>query len=459
MRLRVPAVELPAGITDAHFFAGAWGLVEHAAEQQWSLQGDALTLQLVPGATPDAVPPAGLLVVETDDGRASFEVDAGTATTGAQIAGAQIVGVETADGSGDQVATSDLGLPLALLFALLGGLALNLMPCVFPVLAIKALGLARQAGAPLRERLLHALAYGSGVLLFFTLIGLLLLTLRATGAAVGWGFQLQSPVFVALMAYLFLVLGLSLAGAVTIGTSLMGFGAWGGAVNGSSTDPDHRSERRHLGAFVTGALAALVAAPCTAPFMGAALGYAATLPWLPALSIMLMLGVGMALPFMLLALVPRLSARLPRPGPWMENLKQLLAFPMFATAAWLVWVLSVQTGSGGVGAVLAGMLALALALWLMERARNSKPRWRWPALGTAVLGLAVALWLGASMARFDAPGPAIGLVASGAAGSGAEAGLSLAGRRAVIRARFGSNPTRHPLWPMPGRPVGRCSST
>ncbi len=227
MRLRVPAAELPAGITDAHFFAGAWGLVEHAAEQQWSLQGDALTLQLVPGATPDAVPPAGLLVVETDDGRASFEVDAGTATTGAQIAGTQIAGVETAGSSGDPVATSDLGLPLALLFALLGGLALNLMPCVFPVLAIKALGLARQAGAPLRERLLHALAYGSGVLLFFMLIGLLLLTLRATGAAVGWGFQLQSPVFVALMAYLFLVLGLSLAGAVTIGTWLMGIGASG----------------------------------------------------------------------------------------------------------------------------------------------------------------------------------------------------------------------------------------
>ncbi len=134
-----------------------------------------------------------------------------------------------------------------------------------------------------------------------------------------------------------------------------------------------------------------------------------------------MLGVGMALPFMLLALVPRLSARLPRPGPWMENLKQLLAFPMFATAAWLVWVLSVQTGSGGVGAVLAGMLALSLSLWLWERTRNSTPRWRWPALGTAVLGLAVALWLGATMARFDAPGPAIGLVATGAAGSGAEA--------------------------------------
>ncbi len=435
MRLRVPAVGLPAGITDAHFFAGAWGLVEHAAAQHWSLHGDALTLQLVPGATPDAVPPAGLLVVETDDGRASFEIDAGSATTGAQNAGA-----ETADRSGDQASTSDLGLPLALLFALLGGLALNLMPCVFPVLAIKALGLARQGGAPTRERLMHALAYGSGVLLFFMLIGLLLLTLRATGAAVGWGFQLQSPVFVALMAYLFLVLGLSLAGVVTIGTWLMGIGASAGLnkgpgngrgsrpasssgdpVNDSSTGPGHDTDRRHLGAFVTGALAALVAAPCTAPFMGAALGFAATLPWLPALSIMLMLGVGMALPFMLLALVPRLSDRLPRPGPWMENLKQLLAFPMFATAAWLVWVLSVQAGSGGVGAVLAGMLALSLSLWLWERTRNSTPRWRWPALGAAVLGLAAALWLGASMARFDAPGPAIGLVATGAAGAGAEA--------------------------------------
>ena len=434
MRLQVPVASLPSGVTDAQFFAGSWGLIDHAAPQRWRLEDDALVLDLAPGETPGAVPAAGLLVVETADGRVGFEVDAGISGDALQaVAGTSVEyvvrgdssteWVSVAGGGAEPASAAALGLPLALLFALLGGLALNLMPCVFPVLAIKALGLARQAGAPVHERLLHALAYGSGVLLFFALTALLLLTLRASGAAVGWGFQLQSPVFVAFMAYLFLVLGLSLAGAVTIGTRLMGIGAsagLGGSLPGEGGVAD--SERRHLGAFVTGALAALVAAPCTAPFMGAALGYAATLPWLPALSIMLMLGVGMALPFMLLALVPRLNARLPRPGPWMEHLKQLLAFPMFATAAWLIWVLSVQIGPAGVGAVLTGMLALSLALWLLERTRNSTGAWRWVGVGSAVLGLAGAFWLGATMARFDAPALATGVVASGVGASGAEAG-------------------------------------
>lgn len=408
--LRVPATALPSGITDARFFAGAWGLIEHAATQGWRLDDGELVLTLEPGATPDAVSPRGLLVVDTPDGRSSFEVDA---AAGAATAASFDRGTPSESGSGpgsvlgsglefgqasdsaDQAASPGAidagpGLPLALLFALLGGLALNLMPCVFPVLAIKALSLARQGGAPLRERGLHALAYGAGVLSFFALVGLLLLTLRAAGAAVGWGFQLQSPVFVLFMAYVFLVLGFSLAGAVTLGTRLMGIGA---------TGPTHG----RLGAFVTGGLAALVAAPCTAPFMGAALGYALTLPWPPALAIVLTLGAGMALPFMLLALLPRLADRLPPPGPWMEHLKQLLAFPMFATAAWLVWVLSVQVGSAGVAAVLAGMILLALALWLLERARNGAAPWRQAALGGAVLGLGGALWLGIGTARLDAP--------------------------------------------------------
>jgi len=226
------------------------------------------------------------------------------------------------------------------------------------------------------------------VLGFFALVALLLLGLRAAGAAVGWGFQLQSPVFVAFMAYLFLVLGLGLTGAVSIGTRLMGIGASG-------------PTRGHLGAFATGALAALVAAPCTAPFMGAALGYAVTLPWLPAMAIMLAVGAGMALPFTLLALLPGLAGRLPRPGAWMEHLKQLLAFPLFATAAWLVWVLAVQTGPSGVAAVLAGMIALALALWLAERARGSAGTWRRVAMAGAGAGLAAALWLGAGTARLE----------------------------------------------------------
>ncbi len=380
MRLLIPAAPLPTGVTDARFFPDAWGLIEHGADQPWHIDDDTLVVRLTAGATPAVGPPSGLLVVDGTDGTRSFQIDA---------AGAVAPAAESTAQSPDTV---PLGLPTALLFALLGGLVLNLMPCVFPVLAVKALGLARQAGAPFAERAKHGLAYSAGVLGFFLLVGLLLLGLRAGGAAVGWGFQLQSPPFVALMAYLFLVLGLSLAGALTLGTGLMGIGA-----SGARADRDHG----HLGAFTTGGLAALVAAPCTAPFMGAALGYAVTLPWPPALAIVLSLGLGMALPFLLLALVPGLSNRLPRPGPWMEHLKQLLSFPMFATSAWLVWVLSVQTGPAGVAAVLSGMVALSFALWLLERGRNAPALWRQAMLGLAVLGIAASLWLGFDTARLD----------------------------------------------------------
>jgi len=409
--LRVPAAALPLNVTSAHFFANAWGLVEHAAGQRWRIVGDELVLELTPGATPDAVSPSGLLVVEAAGSRTSYEVNAhpslgvaaGSAGINAESYTKTGSGADArADVGGPTGSAPAMGIPLALLFALLGGLALNLMPCVFPVLAIKALGLASQGGASAKTRWLHALAYAAGVLTFFLLVALLLLGLRAGGAAVGWGFQLQSPVFVALMAYLFLVIGLSLAGAVTIGTRLMGIGRVGHALSSGSGSNRH-ARKVHIGDFVTGALAALVAAPCTAPFMGAALGYAVTLPWPPALAIMLTLGLGMALPFMALALLPRLADRLPRPGPWMEHLKQLLSFPMFATAAWLVWVLSIQTGSDGVAAILAGMVALSLALWLLERTRNAAGKWRQTALGSAVLAFAAALWLGIGTARLDVP--------------------------------------------------------
>ncbi len=384
LRLSIPADRLPAVPTGVQFFAGEWGLIEHAAEQPWQIIGGDLVMDLTPGETsPTRL--AGLLVVQDARQTLAYEIDADPDRTGtgadridAGVAGALV------PASVEGVAPPALGLPLALLFALLGGIVLNLMPCVFPVLAIKALGLARQGGAPPRERALHALAYSGGVLLFFGLLAALLLGLRAGGAAVGWGFQLQSPVFVTLMAYLFLVIGLALAGALTIGTGLMGLGGFG--MDGK--------DRGHLGAVATGGLAALVAAPCTAPFMGAALGYAVTLPWPLALAIMLTLGLGLALPFVLLALIPSLAARLPRPGPWMETLKQVLAFPMFATAAWLVWVLSVQTGPAGVAAVLTGGVTLAFALWLLERTRNAAVAWRRATAVVAAAGLALALWLG-----------------------------------------------------------------
>lgn len=387
LRLRVPAAALPAQPTSVAFFADDWGLIEHAASQSWQLDGDWLSMTLVSGEAPGSAAPTGLLVIDHRGGTDAFQVDASerpfdaAASTADAAAGASGQGVQDSGAAEG----APLGLPLALLFALLGGLVLNLMPCVFPVLAIKALALAQQAQQRFAERALHGLSYSAGVLAFFALVAMLLLSLRAGGAAVGWGFQLQSPTFVVLMAYLFLALGLSLAGAITLGASLMGIGAAG-------------PSRGYLGAFMTGALAALVAAPCTAPFMGAALGFALSQPWPAALAVVLTLGLGMALPFLVLALSPALARRLPRPGQWMEYLKQLLAFPMFATAAWLLWVLSVQTGPIGIGAGLTGLLLLALGLWLLEVSRTGRGRWQRAAQISAAVSLAAALWLAMDLA-------------------------------------------------------------
>ena len=418
LRLRVPTAALPSQPTSIAFFADDWGLIEHAASQTWRLVDDWLSMNLVPGEAPASAAPSGLLVIEHRGGTEALQVDAS--------APALEAGASTADaGAGfrrapDAAQGAPLGLPLALLFALLGGLVLNLMPCVFPVLAIKALALAHQGQQRFAERALHGLAYSAGVLAFFALVAILLLSLRAGGAAVGWGFQLQSPSFVILMAYLFLVLGLSLAGAISLGTSLMGIGA-AGPTGG------------YLGAFMTGALAALVAAPCTAPFMGAALGFALAQPWPAALAVVLTLGLGMALPFLLLALSPALARRLPRPGQWMEYLKQLLAFPMFATAAWLLWVLSVQTGPIGLGAGLTGLVLLALGLWLLEVSRTGHGRWQRVAQIGAAVSLAAALWLAIDLAP-TAPGTATELAEeSGEAMRGGE----LSGQAGQGRVRQG----------------------
>ncbi len=374
--LEVDSPDLPQEPDRAWFFAGAWGLVDHAAEQILEVSDGRLILQLAPGALAEEAAADGVLVIEEAGAATAYEVR--------PIRGDS----QSTSGERSAPAAADLGLPLALGLALLGGIILNLMPCVFPVLALKALSLTLAKGADAKSRLLQGLAYTLGVLSFFALIAATLLALRAGGSSVGWGFQLQSPGFVVLMSYLFFVLGLSLAGAVNLGARLMGFAA-AGPTSGAG------------GAFVTGALAALVAAPCTAPFMGAALGYALTLSWPGALAVTMTLGFGLALPFLLLSLIPGIAKILPKPGKWMVNLKQFLAFPMFATAAWLVWVLAVQRGADAVAAVLAGMLFLALGLWTLERSRQSVGGWRLlGGIASAAFG-AFALLLGALPGRVD----------------------------------------------------------
>ncbi len=262
---------------------------------------------------------------------------------------------------------------LMLLAAAAGGVVLNLMPCVFPVLGLKVLGF---AGNKPHHAGLHALSYGAGVVLSFLAVAALLLALRSAGSAVGWGFQLQQPWFVGAMTYLFFALGLSLSGFWALGGSWMGAG---GAL---------ASSKGFGGSFFTGVLACLVASPCTAPFMGGALGYAVTQPTAIALAVFAALGVGMALPVMLLTVSPRLMKRLPKPGPWMERLKQALAFPLYATAIWLAWIVGRQSGATAMALLLGGALLVTLALWLW--------RFGWIARSAAAAGFALALALLAS---------------------------------------------------------------
>ncbi len=268
--------------------------------------------------------------------------------------------------------SADAGLWPVFLFAVIGGVLLNLMPCVFPVLSIKLFSLIQsthQAAGDGPSRVRDGLLYSAGVLVTFAALGGLFLALRAGGAAIGWGFQLQSPLVVFALLVLFWLMALGFLGFFEFGHS---FTRWAGRSG-------------HGSSFLTGVLAVFVAAPCTGPFMGAALGASATLPAVAAMAIFMGLGLGLAAPFLLLCISPRCLAWLPRPGPWMAHLRQFLAFPLMATVLWLMWVLAQLTGEGAW--VLSGgvILGLAFAIWL-QRFTN---RWR---IGGWVLALLLVAW-------------------------------------------------------------------
>jgi thiol:disulfide interchange protein/DsbC/DsbD-like thiol-disulfide interchange protein len=272
--------------------------------------------------------------------------------------------------------TTALGLTLAVLGALVGGLLLNLMPCVFPVLAIKVLGFAQADTSPTQHRA-AGLAYTLGVVASFMLLGGLMLGLRAAGEQLGWGFQLQSPAVVAALALLFTVLGLNLAGVFEFGQMLP---------NSLAT---LQSRHPTVNAGLSGVLAVAVASPCTAPFMGASLGLAIALPVWQALLVFAAMGVGMALPYLAASAWPGIARTLPRPGAWMQTFRQAMAFPMFATVIWLVWVLGQQTGIDGASGLLAILLTVAWLAWAL----GLPGRTRWVMSG---LALATLVWLGSS---------------------------------------------------------------
>jgi thiol:disulfide interchange protein DsbD len=272
---------------------------------------------------------------------------------------------------------NNTGFLLALLFGFIGGLILNLMPCVLPVLAMKAFALSSQAGRDRAEAVRESLAYGTGAILSFVALGALLIALRAGGQAIGWGFQLQEPMIVAGFALLMFGVGLNLSGVFEIAS-------FGGGERLTRTSGE-------IGSFFTGVLAVAVAAPCTAPFMAAALGYALTQTTIVGLCIFLALGLGFAAPFVLVGLSPALMRALPKPGAWMLIFKQTLAFAMYGTAAWLVWVLAQQAGANAVAAVLAAMVATGFGAWVWGISRNFSPRGRGICSLVTLIAIAAAL--------------------------------------------------------------------
>jgi len=352
------------------------GLIDNAAAVIGSWSGDSWTGQVPTLKTADPLAATLPVVLEIAGATPSaIRVVLNKGTVAAPAPAASATGAAT--------------FALALLGALVGGMILNLMPCVFPILSLKILGIARHGG---ERRVLarSGIAYAAGVILSFVALAGVLLALRAGGEQLGWGFQLQSAGFVAALAVLFFLIGLNLAGMFEVGTFL------------PSRIASARAKSATADSFLTGVLAVAVASPCTAPFMGASIGLAATLPAIQALLLFAVLGVGMALPFLLVSFLPAVARAMPKPGMWMEHFRNAMAFPMFATVVWLLWVVAQVAGPDGVAVLLFLMVALAFAIWLWKVAPARQP---WRAILQLVAVAAVGAMLWQTVNALSAPAP------------------------------------------------------
>ncbi len=367
--LSLTFTNLPDGtISGAYFFPFDQGVLGHSTPQSFRLGKTGIGLM----SAPEFLWANG--IAETVQGVLTYTLDGETR--------GEVVTVATnaaLDIGAPSISGPSMGLWAAAFGALLGGLILNLMPCVFPIISLKALSLAKTAHGERAAARRGAWAYTGGVLVTFALLAAGLIAFKAAGAQIGWGFQLQSPKVVGILALLLFVIGLNLLGLFEFGSRLQGAGQGLTARGGLS------------GSFFTGVLAVVVATPCTAPFMAGAVGYALAQPALTTLIVFLALGLGFALPFLLLGYIPGLLAKLPKPGPWMETFRQVLAFPMFAAAIWLVWVLILQTGANGTGLLLIAMLLAGFAIWVFRRGSGfAKGLALIVALGAAALPLTLS---------------------------------------------------------------------
>ena len=328
-------------ISEAYFFPKEYGLVNYTADQKLERNDNSFSLELSSAEVQ--------LKTNTLKGVLKLKVDG--------IKEFYTLDLPLEKNTNNPLVT--ISLLTAIIFAFLGGIILNAMPCVFPILSIKILSFIEQSQGSKEKLFHHGLVFSAGVLTTFLAVSALLIFLRASGEAIGWGYQLQSPWVVSLLIYLFVVIGIVFMGNIVLGSS---FGNLGTLV---------QNQKDLTSSFFTGVLAVIVASPCTAPFMGPALGLALLQPGLKSIVIFLALGIGFSLPYLILSIYPQLLSKLPKPGEWMQTLKQIMAFPMWASALWLAWVLSSQVDMQSVFAVLLGALLIALGLWLMEKTQNS----------------------------------------------------------------------------------------
>jgi thiol:disulfide interchange protein/DsbC/DsbD-like thiol-disulfide interchange protein len=369
-------------ITSLAFYPYDEGGIEYATPQTLTRSKDSVDLAMKVGyQPPKAGAIRGVLVVTERNGT---QTDTVPIEIAADLSGAGAADVKPGlrfAPSAQSNKEPEHSLPTLLLFAVLGGLILNLMPCVFPVLSIKALNVMEQAKKHPAAVRAKGLVFAAGVIVSMLCLAGVLLMLRAGGEQLGWGFQLQSPLFVTLLVYLLLAVGLNLSGVFEVGGGLAGVGD-------NLTQGDSYSA-----SFFTGVLATLVATPCSAPFMAPAVGAALTQAPFNALCIFAALGVGISLPFVLLSFAPWMRRVLPKPGAWMDTLKQVFAFPVYATAAWLLWVVAQETSPFGLGAALAGSILVALAAWSLQKSRSSTGGGRVTVIVTAVISLLLAIFL------------------------------------------------------------------
>jgi thiol:disulfide interchange protein/DsbC/DsbD-like thiol-disulfide interchange protein len=386
------------------FFPYDEGGIEYAAPQTLTRSADAVDLSMKIGyQPPKAGAIRGVLLATEQNGNGTdtvpMEIAADFSGAGADQVKAAPRFAPVAQSAGEPKHS----LPVLMLFAILGGLILNLMPCVFPVLSIKALNVMEQAKKHPAQVRVKGLVFAAGVVVSMLCLAGVLLALRAGGEQLGWGFQLQSPLFVTLLVYLLLAVGLNLSGVFEVGGGLAGVGD-------NLTQGDGYSS-----SFFTGVLATLVATPCSAPFMAPAVGAALTQSPFNALCIFASLGIGISLPFVLLSFAPWMRRVLPKPGAWMDTLKQIFAFPVYATAAWLLWVVAQETSPFGLGAALGGIILIGLAAWSYQKSHSTAGGGKVAVLAAAVISVLLAVLLPVKFADTAAASPT-------ASAAGAQAG-------------------------------------